>query len=406
MERERPRRVLISVEQHFRRASDQHVYVEGPLGYAFFKRYLTAFDEVMVLARVATSSDQVSTEARADGPCVSFHALPNYCGPWEYLRRLPQLSASVRDIVAQCDAYILRVPGLIGRLAWKQIQKLQKPYALEVVGDPWDALSPRSVRVAFRPVLRRLAVRELCTMCRAATAVHYVTQAFLQRRYPPAKEAYTAGFSDALMDFPFGSHADLENRFARLENESRNAQPVRIGFIGSLAQRYKGLDVLLHALSLCALRGLNAELVVAGDGRYFEAMKSIANQLKIIDRSHFLGQLAFGRAILDFLDSIDLFVMPSYAEGMPRALLEAMARGCPCVATEVGGIPELLDSEDIVPPGDAAALAEKIAEVTGDHSRLRHMAKRNLDKAKEFSPESLAVAHRDFCAFVRSHSSA
>jgi glycosyltransferase involved in cell wall biosynthesis len=400
---EHRKRVLISVEQRYQRGPNQHVYADGPSKYAMWTSYLKVFDEVMVLARVGVTGKYCAEETRADGPFVSFHSLPDYRGPWQYLRHLPELTARARHCIEQCDAYILRVPGLVGRLVWKEIKKLGRPYALEVMGDPWDALGPQSVRTPFRPILRRIAVRDLRAMCQEAIAVHYVTKQSLQRRYPSANGAYAVGFSDAVVDAPFASASHLDERFARMESSGPGGRPVRLGFVGSLAQRYKGLDVLLHAVSLCRSRGVEAEILVAGEGRHLEEMKSLARQHGIRERTRFLGQLPFGKPVFDFLDSIDLFVMPSRAEGLPRALLEAMARGCPCIGTNVGGIPELLFSDDIVPVGDPFALAEKITQVVGDHSRLRQMAERNSDKAKEFNPEFLATARRDFCRFVRTH---
>jgi glycosyltransferase involved in cell wall biosynthesis len=262
----------------------------------------------------------------------------------------------------------------------------------------------------MRPVFRRVAARDLKEMCQGAVAVHYVTQSSLQRRYPPAKDAYAVGFSDALMDSAFASAAEMNDRFRRIDligdvagtDGARGA--FRVGFVGSLAQMYKGPDVLLRAAALCRARGLNIETALAGDGRYAAAMKALAKQLGIEDRTQFLGQLPFGKAVFDFLDSVDLFVMPSYAEGLPRALLEAMARGCPCIGSDVGGIPELLDAAEIAPAGDANALAKKIMEVAANGARLKLMAARNLEKARRFSPELLREVRREFCRAVRMHS--
>jgi glycosyltransferase involved in cell wall biosynthesis len=419
-------RVLLTSEGHFLRGPDGAIYADGPAKYSAWGNYLEAFDEVTVLARAATSghADAEPTraanatrasgpqrawreEARADGPSVSFCALPDYRGPWEYLGRLPQLKARVRQAVESCDAYILRVPGLVGRLVWRELRRRGRPYALEVVGDPWDALGPGTWRSAMRPVFRRVAARDLKAMCQGAVAVHYVTQSSLQRRYPPAKGAYAVGFSDALMDSAFASAAEMNARFRRIEEVAGTngaRRPFRVGFVGSLAQMYKGPDVLLRAAALCRARGLNIETALAGDGRYAAAMKALAAQLGIEDRTQFLGQLPFGKAVFDFLDSVDLFLMPSYAEGLPRALLEAMARGCPCVGSDVGGIPELLDPAEMAPAGDAKALADKIVKVAASGARLKQMAARNLEKARRFSPELLREVRREFCRFVREHS--
>jgi glycosyltransferase involved in cell wall biosynthesis len=239
-------------------------------------------------------------------------------------------------------------------------------------------------------------------------AVHYVTQHALQRRYPPGENTYAVGFSDALMDSVFVSAENLQQRNRRIDELAQaggnRRNRFRIGFIGSLARMYKGPDVLLRAAAECRSRGLDCEIVMVGDGRHAGAMKALAKRLGIGERTRFAGQLPYGQAIFDFLDSVDLFVMPSRAEGLPRALLEAMARGCPCIGCEVGGIPELLARDDLAPLGDSQALARKILEVAGSPQRLKQMALRNLEKARQFSPEFLEDARRSFFRYVRDHS--
>jgi glycosyltransferase involved in cell wall biosynthesis len=339
---------------------------------------------------------------------VSFCALPDYQGPWQYLQNLAELKKRVKEAVDRCDAYLLRVPGLVGTLAWREIKRRGKPYALEVVGDPWDALSPGTVPSIFRPLYRRVATRDLKAMCRGAAAVHYVTRGALQARYPAKDGAHVAGFSDALMDSAFASPAIRAERFRRIETiggSARGGARFRVGFIGSLSQMYKGPDVLLRAAALCRERGMEFETAMAGDGRYAPAMKGLARELGIEERVQFLGQLPFGEAVFQFLDSVDLFVMPSRAEGLPRALLEAMARGCPCIGSNIGGIAEVLAAEDLVPSGNARALADKIVEVAGDPERMKRMGARNLEKAGEFNPEKLKEVRRAFFEYVKMQAS-
>lgn len=393
-------RLLLTTEGHFSLTAAGALYADGPAKYSTWSNYLGVFDEVAVLARVGAGNGDYFEDERADGPSVSFCPLPDYHGPWEYLHSLPELKSRVRETVANCDACILRVPGLVGRLAWKEIRRLGIPYALEVVGDPWDALGPGTWPSLFRPIFRRAGVRELKVMCQGAIAVHYVTQNALQRRYPASRDACTVGFSDALMDSAFASLPILEEGFRRIRMKNR----LRLGFIGSLARLYKGPDVLLRASSLCRSRGLDFEIVMVGDGRHAEQMKALAGRLGVKDRTQFVPRLPFGKAIFDFLDKVDLFVMPSRAEGLPRALLEAMARGCPCIGSNVGGIPELLAADDLVPPNDPEALARKIMEVTADPERMKTMSARNLARAKEFDPEVLRDMRLAFYQFVRDHS--
>jgi glycosyltransferase involved in cell wall biosynthesis len=78
-----------------------------------------------------------------------------------------------------------------------------------------------------------------------------------------------------------------------------------------------------------------------------------------------------------------------------------MARGLPCVATNVGGIPELLHANDLVRPNDPQALANKIQEVICDPLRLSQMSARNLTRAQAFRPEVLERKRTQFYGFLR-----
>jgi glycosyltransferase involved in cell wall biosynthesis len=392
-------RVLLTTEAHFFSTGGE-LYAEGPSGYSTWSKYIDVFGEALVLARVGSRAEALPEQTLAAGLSVSFCALPDYRGPWQYIRRLPELKSIVRQTIGSCDAFILRVPGLVGRLVWRELRRLGRPYALEVVGDPWDSLAPGALPSALRPIYRRTGTRELKMMCAGAAAIHYVTKSALQKRYPAGPNAYTIAFPNALLDAAYAASTIPQARFLRM----RVHEPIRIGFIGSLAQMYKGPDVLLRASSLCRERGRDFDVVMVGDGRYAEQMNGLAKQLGVEDRTQFVPRLPSGEPVFDFLDSIDLFVMPSRAEGLPRALVEAMARGCPCIGSNVGGIPELLAPEDLVPTNNPEALAQKIMEVTANPERMKAMSERNLARAKEFDPEVLHDARLAFYRYVRDHS--
>jgi glycosyltransferase involved in cell wall biosynthesis len=121
---------------------------------------------------------------------------------------------------------------------------------------------------------------------------------------------------------------------------------------------------------------------------------------------HFCGQLTNPVDVRSELDKADLFVLPSRQEGLPRAMVEAMARGLPCIGSNVGGIPELLPAEDIVPPNDVSALASKITQVLQQPARMQQMSTRNLIKAGEYKDEILNVRRRDFYQFLRNRTEA
>ena len=400
-------RLLIALEQRFLRAPDGNTYTSAPPRYEFWRQYLHTFEEIVVLARVGETAQPQPAQQRADGPGVTFWRLPNYFGPMEYLRNLGRLRREIRTAVAGCDAYILRLPGAIGDLAAHEIRRLGREFAVQVLGDPWEVFSPGAVRTPLRPLYRRLMTRSLRRDCSQAAAASYVTRQALQRRYPARAGAYTCSFSDVALG---GRLADAETIAKRKWRAGELAagvgRPVRLGFAGSLEVHYKGADVLVKAVDVCLRQGLAVEAHLAGDGRSRPQFESLARELGIAKSVHFHGQLPAGDAVFDFLDSIDIFVMPSRTEGLPRALVEAMARGCPCIASAVGGIPELLVPEALVPPSDEVQLAAAIGRFVADRELLLRMIDGNLEVARGYRPEVLKETRTRFLREVRARAAA
>ncbi|MCS6840399.1 MAG: glycosyltransferase [Roseiflexus sp.] len=124
----------------------------------------------------------------------------------------------------------------------------------------------------------------------------------------------------------------------------------------------KGLDVLLNAWAQRDATLADAHLIVVGDGELRDDLVRLAHELGIAQSVAFTGGTHDPAA---YLRACDAFVLPSRTEGMPVALLEAMACGLPCVATRVGGSAEVIEdgtSGRLVAPEDAAALAKALAE--------------------------------------------
>lgn len=399
-------RLLVSSEGHVLEGNSGAVYAYGPSNYPFWARYLTEFESVTILARGTRAKQAIDESCRADGPGVFFRLLPDFYGPLQLISQLGQVKAITRQAIGETDAYVLRVPGLVGHNVWREIERRGLPYALEVVGDPWDSFGPGTGPSIYRPIARRMVARELRLMCSRAGVIHYVTRGALQRRFPAGTNAHVTAFSDAVMDLAFATPAVLAERHRRIQEmqnrSTEGPEPFRTGFVGSLSRLYKGLDVLLRAVrALRDATNFNVHVLVVGDGQYLATMKAMTARLGIQEHIQFLGQVAFGRPVFDFLDSIDLLVLPSRAEGLPRTLLEAMARGCPCIGSEIGGVGELLEPQDMFPCGDFQRLSEVLAALMRRPGRLREMAERNWKKAAEFNPGALMEAQRDFLSCVR-----
>jgi glycosyltransferase involved in cell wall biosynthesis len=136
--------------------------------------------------------------------------------------------------------------------------------------------------------------------------------------------------------------------------------------VGNMHSRVKGHYELVEAVRSIRDPFPNAKFLIVGDGEERPRIERAAQQAGVGDMFVFLGQRA---DIPDLLSCCDLFVLPSLAEGLPNAILEAMASGLPVVATRVGGIPEIIEDGRtglMVPPKDPKALAEAIMRVLRD----------------------------------------
>lgn len=117
---------------------------------------------------------------------------------------------------------------------------------------------------------------------------------------------------------------------------------------------------LIEAVAALRREGAQVHLRMAGTGPQLLEVKARARELGLDGACEFVGFYTGSAARSDFMRSIDVFVLPSLAEGTPNSVIEAMAHGLPVIATEVGGVPDLLSegSGILVPPADAASLAE------------------------------------------------
>jgi len=146
--------------------------------------------------------------------------------------------------------------------------------------------------------------------------------------------------------------------------------------IGARLVEVKGIEYLLGAVSELRERYPRILLVVAGTGPCEETLKDVARERGISDHVVFLGAR---RDMHELLRIFDLYVLPSLSEGMPLALLEAMAAGCPVVATKVGGVPDVIaDGYNgmLVEPRDKDALAKAILGVMEDDERRNRFRER------------------------------
>jgi glycosyltransferase involved in cell wall biosynthesis len=151
--------------------------------------------------------------------------------------------------------------------------------------------------------------------------------------------------------------------------ERTNSQKIKFAFLGRIGKRKGAFDLLEAFAKLAPEHREKSELILAGIGE-LEQARSLAESLNIEQHITFLGWVdPTGRS--ELLSKADVFLLPSYNEGLPMALLEAMSWGLPAITTPVGGIPEVVTPNEtglLVDPGDVQQLAEALQSLIEDES--------------------------------------
>jgi glycosyltransferase involved in cell wall biosynthesis len=165
-------------------------------------------------------------------------------------------------------------------------------------------------------------------------------------------------------------------RSVRQAREQLGWHPDRlvVGAVGRLTA-VKGFDLLIQAADLLLRKGLDLELVIVGDGEERPRLQELIDRLGRADRLRLLGHQSEVQGILE---ALDVFALSSQSEGLPNALLEALALEVPAAATRVGAVPRVITHADnglLLEPGSLAALAEGLARLLNDADLRRRLGR-------------------------------
>ena len=174
------------------------------------------------------------------------------------------------------------------------------------------------------------------------------------------------------------------NDFVR---QRKNKKRLKVLFVGLIVQNKGVLDILNVASKIN-----NANFIFIGPyvkSKNIDTEKEVMDSIninKLNDRVRFLGAMAHGEIIEHYLDS-DILLLPSYREGLPNVILEAMAAGLPIIATRVGAIPEIIENGVngfLIEPGDRHGLLKYIDLLIQNESLRLKMSKENAEKALKY----------------------
>ena len=384
--------VLVVSDAHIFRTPDGKFWCNTAMhGYEFWKRYLLAFEEVKVIARVkeVRFEEDMNKYIRADGENVTVFPLPFVRGIKGYAFNYYKIKKYCKKAARIGDCAVFRIPSIPAYLTLKEYRKRKEPYAVEVVIDPEDEY--KNI-----PLLKKISVKILKKVCLDANGVSYVTKYYLQEKY---KSGYKTGKVDKYYFEGYYSSIDLDKSFYYLRRKYilENKNKIKLLHIAnSINNRNKGHEEVIKIAKILETKGIYAEVVFVGDGDLIDDLKKQTVDLNIEDRIKFVGYVSDKLRIKKYLLDADLFLFPSKAEGLPRVLIEAMATGLPCLASNVDGIPELLDKKYLFSPEDVTGFANKIEEIMQDESEMEYMGQINYKKALEYESTKLTNRRQKF----------
>lgn len=284
--------------------------------------------------------------------------------------------------VRVCDLCVAHVPSFLGDTVARIAKKYHKPCLNVVVGCAWDAYWNYNLVGKLMAPFRYLSLRQVQA---DATYSIYVTNEFLQQRYPT--KGHSIGCSN--VNITTGNETALR---MRLEKISDRRGVLKMGTIAAVNVRYKGQEYAIKALRILIDRGIDIEYHLVGGGDNF-FLHSLADKYGVGDRVFFHGLIPHDQ-VLSFLDGMDLYIQPSKQEGLPRALIEAMSRGCMSLGSQTAGIPELLEEEFIFRKGNVDDIVRILSQINED--TLKEQALRNFEVAKQYDRDVLDKRRCEF----------
>lgn len=386
-------KLLLSCDDYIFRHDGQY-YFKSQEWHDFYQRYLRVFEELRIANRVIDEQELKKGRILCKDPRIEIRPLPIFHGPVEYAKTYFSTGHAMKNAVDGCDAAILRLPSTVAQRISKQVMETDIPFATEIVFDACDGAN--TANNIINKVIWKIIDRQMRNTCAKADGVACVTEKYLQKRYFSKKAGhFESNYSTLALDKSFftGSRSYPNKAIFTIAHVD-----LQIGL-----HSRKGTEMVIRALALLKKEyNITINVVFAGD----DWDNSTQKILEFAKENGIDGQvscpgLLSRQQLSDFLDNSDLFVLPTRAEGLPRVIIEAMAKGLPVVTTPASGNPELIQSHFLVPYSDVTTLSERIREIVLDKSVYESESKRNFEHSLDYEASVLQERRDKFYGQLR-----
>lgn len=287
--------------------------------------------------------------------------------------------------VQKADKCFIRSGSHYTRVAYDACIKYHKPYLFEATGFAYESFSHHSF---IGRIIANKVENDYRLMARDAVQATYVTSEALQKRYPCAS-GKMIGVSNVQLSALDDSI--LTKRLKKIQNR-QSSDTIVLGTAAFLDVKWKGQYLVIKALAELKRQGYtNFRYELLGMGTGQELIK-LAESLGVKDEVKVIGAVPHSK-VFEWLDSLDIYIQPSFQEGLCRAIIEAMSRGLPVVCSNTGGNYELIDNDYIFDCGDYNKMSSLLIDIQ-DH--LSEQSKKNFEESKKYEKSMLDSRRKAF----------
>ena len=369
-------------------------YSDTNFNNAIWQRYKSYCDELIVLLRcenkIYSQDEALEKFNPIDNRLVKLITVPDLYRPLKNVINIElkkTIKKSIAEAVKAADKVIIRsVNNFYTITTLKYCKCFKKPYLIEVAGACWEGFWYHSLRGKFVAYKRE---HDCVKFLKDAPYAIYVTEEALQRRYPC--NGKTLGCSDVELA-PLNDKL-LKMRLEKIELRKPDEKLI-LGTAAALDVKWKGQVTVFKALAEFKKKGctnFEYQLIGAGNREY---LLTEAKKLKIEDCVNIIGPLPHDK-VAQWLQQIDVYIQPSFQEGLCRSIVEAMSQACPVICSDVGGNYELVSTEALFKRGNIKEICEKL-QLFSDSVVLIRNAKQGFLRAKDFDKKILDNKRNEF----------
>lgn len=360
------------------------IYSLPAYGDGFWQKYLNVFSTIHVIGEPVKSYLDNGEMVRISDPRIRVNIVPSFENPSE-LKNFQFAKDKLTQYIKDSSAVLIKPASNKGIYSIKQCKKYNIPYMIEMTGDVQSALLVRkNLLMKLYSYILFYRTRQAIKDCRFGL---YVTEKYLQKKYPICGES--CGCTDAII--PKAPSDILEKRIYKITNHKGCFD---IGLIGYYHDNNKGIDTAIRAIDDCQKRtpGLKINLRILGVGteedrtKWKKFSQSNGSSINLI----FDKPVSGSAKVAEWIDRMDIIILPSRSEGFPRAIAESMSRACPSITSNVCGLSEMVDVVWQHTPEDTKALSRLISSMISDPQKMIEAAKYNLEKASSYKFDVLS----------------